>query len=115
MLNLTEQEKRAISRYFPNLGGRSGGNGIDLPARLQELIDAQNSVISGVVTVADGATTGTAAVGAAYDGKAVLVSFGEAPTAATWAFGSVSGGTLTVTLDQDNTADLAINYLIDGR
>lgn len=82
---------------------------------LGDRLDEVASMISGTATVANGDTTVTVDVGAAYDGKPVLLTFGEAPTAATIVSGSVAAGTLTITIDQDNTADLDVHYMVDGR
>lgn len=76
---------------------------------------ALGKILSGTLTVLNGQTTITSSVGAAYNGKPVLVSFAEAPTAAAKCWGVVAAGTLTLTIDVDNTADLDLTYLIDGR
>ena len=76
---------------------------------------ALGKILSGSLTVLNGQTTITSSVGAAYNGKPVLVSFGEAPTAAAKCWGVVAAGTLTLSIDVDNTADLDLTYLIDGR
>ena len=76
---------------------------------------ALGKILSGKLTVSSGQTTITSSVGAAYNGKPVLVSFAEAPTAAAKCWGVVAADTLTLTIDVDNTADLDLTYLIDGR
>lgn len=80
---------------------------------------------SGTVTIAAGASAGTAAVGALYNGKPVLVTISSnagALGAALPQFKAVvAAGTLTITAivtagtAQNVTADVVLNYLIDGR
>lgn len=106
----TDEQKRVINANDPTLSVVKPGIGL---ADVLEAHDAK--FVSGTVTVLDTATTATATVGAAFNGKPVLVTFGEAPTAATIVSAAVAAGTLTVTIDQDNTADLDVHYFIDGR
>lgn len=110
---LTEQEKRFIRDYLPSLSNRP--EAFDLAAKLDAMIADMSAIISGTATVADGATTVAVTVGAAYNGKPVVVSFAEAPTAAAIVSAAVATGDLTITIDADNTADLDVFYLIDGR
>lgn len=84
-----------------------------------------SKIKSGTVEIADGGTAGTAAVGAIYNGKPVVVTIG----ATTGAIGAavpqfkavVAAGTLTVTaIDKDANAaavtkKVTLNFVIDGR
>ena len=76
-------------------------------------------IVSGWVTIANGATTAVQALGAAtWDAKPVQVSFGAEPTAAgcTRLSASVAGGNLTVTANADPTgAGVLVYYTCDGR
>lgn len=86
---------------------------------------AVSSFKSGTVTTALASGIGTATVGAAYDGKPVVVSFKNTGVLSGAVIpqikASVAGGTLTVTLIDKNgnafptTADTDVYYLIDGR
>ena len=73
-------------------------------------------MVSGSATVLSGQTTITVTgLPAGLAGKPVLLTTKEEPTAATSWWGSVTGTTLTITIDIDNTANLQFNYFIDGR
>ena len=114
---LTTNEVDTLNRNEPTL---SKNQGIDLGAKLNAfaaLVAGDNAaLISGQATILNAATTVIVAVGTAFDGKFGMVSFGEAPTAATiLSSAPVTGGNLTITSDQDNTADLLVNWSIDGR
>lgn len=114
---LTADEVAILNRNEPTL---SKNQGIDLGAKLNAfaaLVSAEDAkLVSGQDTVLDTTTSVVVAVGAAFDGKTAIVAFGEAPTAATVVSSApVSGGNLTITTDQDNTADLLVNWFIDGR
>lgn len=81
--------------------------------------DAQldhTKILSGMLIIPNASTSVVQAVGVGYNGKIAVVSFGEAPVAAVkiWA-GLVAGGNLTINIDQDNTADLDVFYILDGR
>lgn len=73
-------------------------------------------MVSGNATITNGTTSVVVNVGAAFNNKVPIVSFGENPTAATkvWA-APPSGGNLTIEVDQDPTADTVVHYFIDGR
>lgn len=86
---------------------------------------ALGMIKSGTLDIADGANNGTAVVGAAFNGKPVVVTIG----ATTGAIGAavpqfkavVAAGTLTVTaIDKDGNAaavtkKVTLNFVIDGR
>lgn len=110
MAIFTDEQKRVLDQNSPVLAAIKPG--IDL-ANTLEAHDAK--MVSGTATVADGDTTVVVAVGAAFNAKPVIVSFAEAPTAATVVSAAIATGSLTITIDQDNTADLDVNYFIDGR
>ncbi len=78
--------------------------------------DSVNAITSGTDTVLNGATSVVVAVGAAFNGKLAVVGFGALPVAAglVWA-GPVAAGNLTINIDVDNTADMVVNYIVDGR
>jgi hypothetical protein len=91
---------------------------VDDVLTLAQLLKADSAgFLSGQTTILNGATTRVISVGAAYNGKPVYATFGAQPTAAgvKWLSGVVSGGNLTLAINVDNTADLAVNYSIDGR
>lgn len=114
LTNLTAHEARQLDDYLPSLSNRTPG--MDLAAKLDAIINEINNIVTGTATVLDGNTTVVVAVGAEYNGKPVLVSFAEAPTAADLDVrGAVAAGNLTITITADNTADIDVNYLIDGR
>lgn len=77
---------------------------------VQSLVDTD--LIIGVVTVADGSTSGTTTVDAKFDGAMVFLTLREAPGSAGSWFGSVANGTVTVTVAADPGKDLAFNYLL---
>ena len=105
----------------PNLAGLAGAAESAQADATQALADAATAntalgnLLSGTLTVLNGQTTITQLVGAAFNGKPVLVSPAASPTAAAWWRGAVAGGALTLTIDADNTADLPLYFLIDGR
>lgn len=83
---------------------------------LGALEDAMALMVSGSATVLSGQTTITVTgLPTGLAGKPVLLTTKEEPTAATSWWGSVTGTTLTITIDVDNTANLQFNYFIDGR
>lgn len=121
---LTAEQSRVVRDAEPSFSNRQG---IDLPTLLNDFAaevsaagdvrDVQDALlISGVGTILNGATTVVIAVGAEFDGAFAVVSFGEAPasTVLVWS-GVVASGNLTITADQDNTADLDVNYILDAR
>lgn len=71
-------------------------------------------VKGGQVTVANGSTNATVAIGADFGGGIAVATFAEAPTASvTIAHAAVSGGTLTVTLSGDPTGSgVKVNYIV---
>lgn len=80
--------------------------------------DALDVIISGSATILNGQTSiAVAGLPTGLAGKPVQVSFGASPTAAgvKWCWGVVSGTTLTISINVDNTADLLMHYTIDGR
>lgn len=97
--------------------------GANVEAALQEVgaeladINADLAdIIDGTATILSGGTSIVVAVGAGFNGKFPVVSFAEAPVAAAivWA-GPVAGGNLTININVNNTADLDVHYIIDGR
>jgi hypothetical protein len=114
---LSDEEARTIRDNEPTFSNRQG---VDLPEKLNSFAASVAAEVggiqSGTATVLNGATTAVIAVGAEFDGSLAVVSFAEAPTAAStvWA-GPVAGGNLTVAIDVDNTADLDVHYLLDAR
>ena len=115
---LSDEEVRIVRDTEPTFSNRP--NGIDLPAKLNAFADEVaaevGAVQSGTATVLNGATTAVVALGTEFNGALAVVSFAEAPTAAAkiWA-GPVAGGNLTINIDVDNTADLDVHYIVDGR
>lgn len=115
MSQITVAEKNKYSGLGAGVG-HGPGAGKSIVELIIELQEAHNAVISGQATVANGATTVTVAVGAAYDGANAVVGFGETPTvAATVSSAVVAGGDLVITTNADNTADLLVNWFIDAR
>lgn len=94
----------------------SGGASEQVHDFLEALEDDRQALVSGLLVIPNGDTDVVQALGSAFDGKIAVVSFGEAPTAASkiWA-GPVTGGNLTIHIDVDNTADLDVYYIVDGR
>lgn len=110
----TDAEAARVRDNEPTFSQRP--NGVDLPAKMQAILDEMLKVQTGAATVLNATTSIVVAVGAEFDGKLAVVSFAEAPTAATliWA-GPVAAGNLTINIDVDNTADLDVHYVLDGR
>ena len=109
-ITLTANQRRQLDTYDPGRSPNPPGAG------LSDILENLGRIRTGTVTVLSGATTAVVDVGAQFNGAPVLVSFGALPTALDLdVFGAVANGTLTVTLSADNTADIPINYLIDGR
>lgn len=78
---------------------------------------AVDNIVFGQATILNGQTSITVAVagGFANEDNAV-VSFAEAPTAATKIWTAKDGsGDLVIHIDQNNTANLKVNYVIDRR
>lgn len=74
--------------------------------------------VAGTIAVAIGQATGTANVGAAYDGKPVVATVMQAAADATFVNvlrANISGGTLTVYGPAAATAETIVAYWIDGR
>lgn len=109
-VTLTAHEKRQLRDYLPSLSNRDPG------ADLVTILENLGKIITGQATVLDGNTSVAVTVPEGYEGNPVIVCFAEGPTAADLdVWGAVSGTTLTITTSADNTADLLVNYLIDGR
>lgn len=75
-------------------------------------------IISGSITVAAGASSGTAAVGTAYNGKPVTAVVSQAAADGTFTHvvrAIVAAGTLTVYGPANATANTNVTYIIDGR
>jgi hypothetical protein len=114
---LSAEEARLVRDTEPSFSNRQG---IDLPSKLNdfaaEVAAEVGDIQSGSGTVLNGATTAVIAVGTEFNGAIAVVSFAEAPVAASkiWA-GPVAGGNLTVAIDVDNTADVDFHYILDGR
>jgi hypothetical protein len=89
-------------------------NEVDANADLAQA--AVDAIASGFDTILNGQVSKVVAVGAEFNGKYAVVSFAETPTAATKiSSAAVADGNLTITIDQDNTADLLVSYFIDAR
>jgi hypothetical protein len=121
---LSAEQARAVRDNDPTFGDRQG---IDLPRLLNDFAAAVKTdveasttdladILSGTATILNATTSIAVVVGAAYNGKRAVVSFAEAPVAAAkiWA-APVSGGNLTIAIDVNNTADVDVHYVLDGR
>lgn len=108
-VTLTDNERRQLETYAPYLSPNPPG------ADLASLLEKLGNILTGTATVLDGNTSVVVAVGAEYDGLPVVCTFGEEPTAAAIVSATVASGNLTITIDADNTADLLVHYMIDGR
>jgi len=119
-------------RAFDGTGAGIGHGtpGSSIVEKLNEIITDVNAVVtnaalaqtdvdaiqSGQATIPNGSTTVAVTVGAAYNGKKAVVSFGEAPTSAVLVYSlDVAAGDLVIGINADNTADLKVNYIIDLR
>ena len=83
---------------------------------LADLIDGHNAQRSGTDTVASGSATKVVAVGAAYDGKPLVVSLNEADGVihvlhAVWD----GSGSFTLTLSAVTTGIRTFSWIVDGR
>ncbi len=121
---LDAEQLRVLNSNEPTLGKNQGINlgtllndwAAIVKAEAEAATSALSLIVSGQDTILNSATTVVVTVGTQFDGKFAVVSFGEAPTAAVdISSAPVSGGDLTITIDQDNTANLLVNYIIDGR
>ena len=111
---ITQINKRSYAGLDSSPGHVKPGE--SLVDKVFDLIAANNLLASGQGTILDTATAVVVAVGAQFDGATATVSFGEAPTAAIKISSApVSGGNLTITIDQDNTAERLVNWALDGR
>lgn len=108
---LTDNQRRQLDTYDPALSKNPPG------ADLVSLLENLGKIITGSATVLSGNTTVVVAgVGDDFNGAPVIVQFAEAPTAADLdIWGAVANGDLTITISANNTADLDVFYLIDGR
>lgn len=71
---------------------------------------------SGTATILNGTTSIAAGTFAGLDGSPVQLTFAEAPTAAAKLWYVWDGSDqLTIHIDADNTADIAVAYAVDGR
>lgn len=85
---------------------------IKLGDRLNEI----PAMISGEATVLNGDTTVAVTLDSEdWDSKTVVAGFNGNPGSAKAVWGSVSGSTLTLTVDTDPGADADVSYWIDGR
>lgn len=87
-------------------------------AALTEIATDNAALVSGQATILNGATSVTVAVGAGYNGKKAVACFAEQPTAAgvKWlSADDVAGGNLVLRINVDNTANLKVNWWLDGR
>lgn len=115
----TEEQRRMIRDYHPSLGDRPPG--IDLAQLLEDAFAARDAevaaIVSGEATILNGNTSVVVALGSAFANKKAVVSFAEAPTAAAliWAGPADGAGDLTIEIDVDNTADIVVHYVADGR
>lgn len=93
----------------PNLASAFSSTADAISAELAKIVSGSATVLSGQTAIT---VTG---LPAGLENKPVLLTTKEEPTAATSWWGSVTGTTLTITINVDNTANLQFNYLIDGR
>lgn len=121
---LTPLEKRSIRDNYPALSDRPPG--IDLAAKLDEIIAAINDseaaltkIRSGTATIVATEDDVTIAVGAAFNGKPAVVSIMQAAADATLtAIETIAwdgSGNLTVTGNAAATANTTIAWMVDGR
>lgn len=84
---------------------------------INELVTQLGKVVFGQATILNGNTSVTVAVGGQFnDTDNAVVSFAEAPTAASKLWTTKDGsGDLVINIDVNNTADLKVNYIIDRR
>ncbi len=109
--------KRAIGRVVTAAAANAGGaflfgglaDGGDLNA------SSLGKIVSGTLTVANGASTGTAVVGTSLNGKPVVAQLQAADGTKYVMVSVVAAGTLTVTMSAAVTADRLVSYIIDGR
>ena len=132
-LILTAEESRVVRQNEPTF---SNNQGIDLPARLETHRAAVEAALtategvadtaaadladipSGLATVLNATTSITvtaATLGGSFGGSPVALTFAEAPTAATLLFATWSGNDLVINVDQDNTANVDVYFVVDGR
>lgn len=103
--------KRLVAVWLPDSG--SAALAADNPITAILLPNNRPEPLKGTVTIALGAGSGTAAVGADYNGKTVLCSPTGGIDDTAFAFsGAVAGGTLTITANANATAATDVAYLI---
>jgi len=102
--------KRLMAMWLPD-GGATPAAGNPIKAIL---VPAQRpEPLTGTVTIALGAASGTAAVGTDYNAKMVFCSVDGTPDATgLQPSGVVAAGTLTVTVTTNATAEMTVNYMI---
>lgn len=117
---LTDEQARRVRDNEPTLSDRPPG--VDLPTLLNDWASSVSGevadFVSGTATVLDGNTSVTvtaATLGGTYGGSPVQLTWAEQPTAATDVSASWSGDDLVITIDADNTADVDVYFLVDGR
>ena len=120
LANLTTHAKRQLRDYLNVLSNRAPG--IDAAAILDGIINwvntLNNGLVSGTITIAIGQPSGTAAVGAALDGKPVWALINQPSADGTLLRierANITGGTLTVVGNANATAAVTVRYFIDGR
>lgn len=84
------------------------------PMPLLKVLAKLAQVQYGTLEVLNTATTGTAAVGAAYDGKPVIAMLNEVDGVKSVVAAVIAAGTLTVTMSAAVTADRTVAYMIFG-
>lgn len=104
------------------IGVEAGSLGDQTPANVQAAFAAvlsglgeklsTSKLVHGSATVLAAGTSITAVVGADYNGKQVIVTPAGSPGLSTQWYGSIAGGTLTVTVITAPGADTVFNYLI---
>ena len=116
---LTAEQKRILNAYHPSLGVIKPG--FDIGKKLDaiiSLLNQSNLIVSGSSTVPSGAAFIDVAVGAAYDGKPIVVTIAEDPTntvnvkSAVWD----GAGTVRISLSGDpGISNADVFYIVDGR
>ncbi len=89
-----------------------GGTTVTASAAEINLVDGLTLIEAGELVIANGATSNTATISGLLPSAYVVATFGEAPTSATKIWAVPSTDSLKIDIDQDNTSDLDVYYIV---
>jgi hypothetical protein len=113
----SDAEAKRLRDNEPTLSDRPWG--IDLPAKLQALLDETLKVVSNTAVIPAASANVILPLGEDYDGKPVVATIMQDPADGTLVYIARThwdgSGNLTVEGNATATADVTFAYMVDGR